>query len=101
MDMSKEQWARVTAQFATLKENSAFYAKKFADFDLSDIRTMDDFRKLPFTDKADLREAYPLGIAAVPPEKIVTSRESTQKAERKNKSCLRRKKTKLCFVAAM
>ena len=71
MDMSKEQWARVTAQFATLKENSAFYAKKFADFDLSDIRTMDDFRKLPFTDKADLREAYPLGIAAVPPEKIV------------------------------
>ena len=69
--MSKEQWARVTAQFATLKENSAFYAKKFADFDLSDIRTMDDFRKLPFTDKADLREAYPLGIAAVPPEKIV------------------------------
>ena len=57
MDMSKEQWARVTAQFATLKENSAFYAKKFADFDLSDIRTMDDFRKLPFTDKADLREA--------------------------------------------
>ena len=37
----------------------------------------------------------------VPPEKIVTSRESTQKAERKNKSCLRRKKTKLCFVAAM
>ena len=71
MDMSKEQWARVTAQFATLKENSAFYAKKFADFDLSDIRTMDDFRKLPFTDKADLREAYPLGLAAVPPEKIV------------------------------
>ncbi len=69
--MSKEQWAMVTAQFATLKERSPFYAKKFADIDLQDIRTMEDFRKLPFTDKGDLREAYPLGIAAVPPEKIV------------------------------
>ncbi len=71
MDMSPEQWARVTAQFTTLKEHSAFYAKKFADINLSDIKTMEDFRKLPFTDKADLRDAYPLGIAAVPPEKIV------------------------------
>ena len=71
MDMSPEQWARVTAQFTTLKERSAFYAKKFADIDLGDIKTMEDFRKLPFTDKADLRDAYPLGIAAVPPEKIV------------------------------
>ncbi|MDD6784845.1 MAG: phenylacetate--CoA ligase [Eggerthellales bacterium] len=71
MDMSQEQWARVTAQFATLKERSPFYAKKFADFDLTEIKTMEDFRKLPFTDKGDLRDAYPLGIAAVPPEKIV------------------------------
>ena len=71
MDMTQEQWAQVTAQFATLKERSPFYAKKFAGIDLQDVRTMDDFRKLPFTDKGDLREAYPLGIAAVPPEKIV------------------------------
>ena len=71
MDMSQEQWAQVTAQFATLKERSPFYAKKFADFDLAEIKTMEDFRKLPFTDKGDLRDAYPLGIAAVPPEKIV------------------------------
>ena len=71
MDMSQEQWARITAQFATLKERSPFYAKKFADFDLTEIKTMEDFRKLPFTDKGDLRDAYPLGIAAVPPEKIV------------------------------
>jgi len=32
---------------------------------------MDDFRKLPFTDKEDLRDAYPLGLLAVPDEKIV------------------------------
>ena len=71
MHMSPEQLQMITGQLATLKEKSPFYAKKFADIDLADIRTQEDFEKLPFTDKADLREAYPLGIAAVPPEEIV------------------------------
>ena len=71
MHMSPEQLQMITSQLATLKEKSPFYAKKFADIDLADIRTQEDFEKLPFTDKADLREAYPLGIAAVPPEEIV------------------------------
>ena len=71
MHMSPEQLQMITGQLATLKEKSPFYAKKFAEIDLSDIRTQEDFEKLPFTDKADLREAYPLGIAAVPPEEIV------------------------------
>lgn len=71
MKMSPEQFQMVQNQFATLKEHSPFYAKKFADIDLADIKTQADFEKLPFTDKGDLREAYPLGIAAVPTEKIV------------------------------
>ncbi len=71
MAMTDAQLETIKAQFATLKERSAFYAKKFADIDLSDVRTQEDFQKLPFTDKSDLRDAYPLGIAAVPPEQIV------------------------------
>ena len=71
MQMQPEQLQMITSQLATLKEKSPFYAKKYADIDLSDIRTQEDFEKLPFTDKADLRDAYPLGIAAVPPEEIV------------------------------
>lgn len=71
MRMLPEQLTAIVNQFATLKEKSPFYAKKFADIDLGDIRTQEDFEKLPFTDKGDLREAYPLGIAAVPPEDIV------------------------------
>ena len=71
MHMQPEQFEAITKQFATLKERSAFYAKKFDGIDLSDVRTQEDFEKLPFTEKADLREAYPLGIAAVPPEDIV------------------------------
>ena len=71
MQMSPQQFQMITNQFATLKERSAFYAKKFDGIDLGDIKSQADFEKLPFTEKADLREAYPLGIAAVPPEKIV------------------------------
>ena len=36
-----------------------------------DIKSLDDIRKLPFTTKTDLREAYPFGMLAVPQEDIV------------------------------
>ena len=48
-----------------------FYAEKFADIDPQDIRTVEDFCKLPFSDKEDLRNAYPLGLQAVPEQEIV------------------------------
>jgi len=51
--------------------NSEFYKKYYAGINVDDIKSMDDFRKLPFTDKEDLRDAYPLGLLAVPEEKIV------------------------------
>ena len=50
---------------------SPFYRKKFAGIDLADVRTWEDFERLPFTEKADLRDAYPLGLQAVPDEDIV------------------------------
>jgi len=50
---------------------SEFYKKHFAGFNIDDLKSMDDFEKLPFTDKEDLREAYPLGLQAVPDEKII------------------------------
>lgn len=71
MQMSPQQLEMITNQLSTLKQRSPFYAQKFVDIDLSDIRSQADFEKLPFTDKGNLRDAYPLGIAAVPPEKIV------------------------------
>ncbi len=48
-----------------------FYGKKFAGIEPEDIKTEEDFRKLPFSGKEDLREAYPLGLRAVPEEEIV------------------------------
>jgi phenylacetate-CoA ligase len=51
--------------------NSAFYKEHFSGLQVEDIRSMEDFQKLPFTDKGDLRRSYPLGLMAVPDEKIV------------------------------
>jgi phenylacetate-CoA ligase len=51
--------------------NSPFYRNHFSGINVEDIRTQADFEQLPFTDKENLRNAYPLGLAAVPEEKIV------------------------------
>ena len=69
--MKPEQFELIKEQFKTLKKRSAFYAKKFEGIDLSAIQTQEDFQKLPFTEKDDLRKAYPLGLQAVPDEEIV------------------------------
>ena len=71
MQMTDEQLSLIKQEFATLKERSPFYARKFEGVDLADIQTQADFEKLPFSEKADLREAYPLGIQAVPDEEVV------------------------------
>ncbi|MCD7827777.1 MAG: phenylacetate--CoA ligase [Clostridiales bacterium] len=47
------------------------YSKKYKDIDVDGIRTQEDFESLPFTEKSELRDVYPLGIQAVPDEQIV------------------------------
>jgi phenylacetate-CoA ligase len=50
-----------------------FYKKKFDEKGIkpSDINSIEDVSKLPFTKKADLRENYPYGLFAEPLENIV------------------------------
>ena len=52
---------------------SADYRKKFDEAGVkpSDIRALEDIRKLPFTTSADLQEGYPFPLRSVPFEKIV------------------------------
>ena len=71
MQLTDEQFALIKEQFKTLKERSPFYSRKFDGIDLSDVQTQEDFEKLPFSEKADLREVYPLGLQAVPDEEVV------------------------------
>ncbi len=53
--------------------NSPFYRKQFdhAGLKPEQIQSLGDLPLLPFTTKADLRDTYPYGMAAVPMEQIV------------------------------
>jgi len=56
-----------------LQENSSFYRHKLekAHINFGDIKTVDDIKNLPFTDKEELRQEEPLALRAVPPEDII------------------------------
>ena len=69
--MNEQTLELIKQNIRNAMENGAFYAKRFAGVNVDDIKTEEDFRKLPFTDKGDLREAYPLGLMAVPEEQVV------------------------------
>ena len=47
-------------------ERVPVYRRKFEDAGITpdDIRTLDDLKKIPFTEKEDLRKAYPYGMLA-------------------------------------
>ncbi|MDD3757150.1 MAG: phenylacetate--CoA ligase [Advenella sp.] len=53
-------------------ENSPFYKAHFdkAGVHPSDLKTLSDLAKFPFTQKTDLRDTYPFGMFSVPREKL-------------------------------
>jgi len=71
MKMQNETLTQIVSLIEKLLPQGGFYSKKFAGIDTSSIKTQADFEKLPFSEKADLRDAYPLGLAAVPESEIV------------------------------
>ncbi len=71
MRMNEYQKDLIFRLLKDIKTRSPFYAEKFKDIDVGSMSTQDDFESLPFTDKGDLREAYPLGLKAVPDKDIV------------------------------
>ena len=71
MKMKEFQFELIKAQLKKLTSMDCFYQKKLEGVDVDAIQSQEDFEKLPFTWKGDLREAYPLGLMAVPEEEIV------------------------------
>ena len=71
MEMKRETFDVIRAQLVRLSTAGGFYSNKLRDIDFDDIREQSDFEKLPFTWKGDLRDAYPLGLQAVPDKEIV------------------------------
>jgi len=56
---------------AAKSREGSMYAKKLEGIDENDIMTQEAFEKLPFTEKSELRDNYPLGIQAVEDDAIV------------------------------
>lgn len=72
-DLHTLQLARLQAQAANVYDKVPFYRQRFMEHGLTpgSIRSLDDLARLPFTYKRDFRDNYPLGLAAVPKERIV------------------------------
>jgi phenylacetate-CoA ligase len=70
MDMTEALLAKIRTSMAHAMEGK-FYRKRFQGICPGDIQSKTDFQRLPFTEKEDLRETYPLGLLAVAEERIV------------------------------
>jgi len=72
-DMRKLQSERLVAQVKHVYENVKYYRDLMDEKGVKpeDIQSVDDLHKLPFISKADLREAYPDGLLAVPKSQCV------------------------------
>ena len=71
MQISTIQIEQVNKQIRALVNAGSFYGKKLAEAGVEQISSPEEFEKLPFSEKADLREAYPLGLMTAPEEQIV------------------------------
>ena len=71
MRISESQLAQVNHQIDALISAGSFYGKKLAEAGITHVADADAFEQLPFSEKSDLRDAYPLGLMTAPEEEIV------------------------------
>ena len=71
MKLNEKQSQQVDAQVKRLLKSGSFYGEVYRKAGISGVNSQEDFEKLPFSSKDDLRNAYPLGIQAVPEEEVV------------------------------
>ena len=71
MRISAIQIEQVNKQISALRAADNFYGKKLIEAGITGISSPEEFEALPFSEKNDLRGAYPLGLMTPPEEKIV------------------------------
>ncbi|HKL93908.1 MAG TPA: phenylacetate--CoA ligase [Clostridia bacterium] len=73
LEMRSLQSERLAEVVARVYNNVPYYRAKMDEIKLkpSDIKSIDDIVKLPYTTKHDLRENYPFGLFAAPKKDIV------------------------------
>jgi phenylacetate-CoA ligase len=72
-EIRKHQLQLLKEKVKLCYEKTAFYRNRFksAGISPSDIKTLEDAQKIPFTEKNDLRDNYPFGLLAVHLDDIV------------------------------
>ncbi|MGX9136043.1 phenylacetate--CoA ligase family protein [Rummeliibacillus sp. JY-2-4R] len=72
-EIQEIQFQRLMETIERVYRNVPFYKEKFDELNIrpSDIKSLEDIKKLPFTKKKDLREHYPTGLFAVPLSEVV------------------------------
>lgn len=71
MQLNETQRLQINAQIQRLINTESYYGKIYKALGIQGINSQEDFEALPFSSKDDLRNAYPLGIQAVPDEEVV------------------------------
>lgn len=71
MKITNEQLALVNDRIKALVSSGSFYGKKLKENGIESVNSPEEFEKLPFSEKNDLRDAYPLGLMTAPEDKIV------------------------------
>jgi len=71
MQINQTQLDLVNRQISALLAADNFYGRKLKEAGVSGVSSPAEFESLPFSEKNDLRGAYPLGLMTPPEEKIV------------------------------
>ncbi|MBQ7588319.1 MAG: phenylacetate--CoA ligase [Lachnospiraceae bacterium] len=71
MKINEKQLELVDKQIKRILASGNYYSEVYKKAGITGVSSPEEFAKIPFTDKADLRNAYPLGIQAVPDEDVV------------------------------
>ena len=71
MKLNNTQIKQIDAQIQRLIKSGSYYGKLYQEMGIDGIDSQEAFEALPFSSKEDLRNAYPLGIQAVPDEEVV------------------------------
>ena len=71
MQISPNQLELVNEQVGRLVASGNYFGRRLSEAGVTEVRTAADFLALPFSEKQDLRDCYPLGLSAVPESEVV------------------------------
>ena len=71
MQINEKQLEQVNNQIRRLIEADNFYGKRLKEAGIDHVDSVEDFLNLPFSEKQDLRDAYPLGLMTCKEEEVV------------------------------